>query len=349
MNFKEYYENYSFDKIRNVVSQATLAPFWQSKIGSLNIVNLNDFHRIPITTRREVNELVGQDKWKKLSTTSHEDNHIEVTSGGRPFRLPFISYLSNREFEIMGQTIIDMFQKNKISSGSILITFPGVMPYPSNYGKKIYPEDLTEYRSSHVSGALFKHASIRLNLKTYCSGLRLLAYKISGGEAAIEKDRIMGAYNIAKPKILAVSPNVLRNIFFPELERSGRKFGDYNTRILISGGSKLTTDDYKRIQYLGNPKIIVWIESGEIGTIGYSDAFCASHSKRLFYYTSWSQNFFETIDCEGNQLPYGSRGRIIVTRLTTYVQPLIRYDLEDEGSFFIRDNDLLLENDIVKL
>lgn len=93
----------------------------------------------------------------------------------------------------------------------------------------------------------------------------------------------------------------------------------------------------------------MWVEFGEIGTIGYSNAFFASEHKQAPFYTSWRQNYFETIDQEGNTLPFGERGRIIVTRLTTFIQPLIRYDLEDEGNFFIKEGEIVIGEDLVKL
>ena len=243
-----------------------------------------------------------------------------------------------------------MFLMNGIRNGRILITFPGVMPYPSHLADRIWPtNDIGEYQSLHISGPLLKHGSIRCNLDTFCSGSRFLAYKVSKEEAIIERARIMKTYSIVRPQIVAVSPNILRNIFFPELKKLGRKFRDYNTTTLISGGSKLLRDDYRQIQYLGNPKIIIWIESGEIGTIGYSKAFLACQSDSIFYYTPWRQNFFETVDTDGRALPFGKRGRIVATRLKTFVQPLIRYDLEDEGRFFTFRNEIVLGRDISKI
>ena len=196
---------------------------------------------------------------------------------------------------------------------------------------------------------LFKRASILRGLKTFCTGLRFLAYKVSDEDAVIERNRIMEAFSIVKPDFLAVSPNVLRNIFFPELHKRRSRFQDYNTKVLISGGERLLDEDYRQIFNLGNPKVIVWIESGEIGTMGYSKTFLPSEQGDIFYYTSWRQNFFETVDHDGHPARFGERGRIIVTRLSTSVQPLIRYDLEDEGSFSFRENELILNSDIRKL
>lgn len=346
----DYFNNYSFRLICKVIDSARKAPFWQRKLPDSNIKNMGEFRQLPITTRNQLNEIYDCGRWNELLTTYRKKSHIIVSSGGRPYRSPFISCLSKKEFNEMSLSIADMLLNNGIKNGSILIIFPGVMPYPPHILNKIWPEnDIEEYQSLHISGVLFKHACIRCNLKTFCSGLRFLAYKVSEKEAAIESERIMRAYSIVKPEILAFSPNVLRNIFFPELKKRGHTFRDYNTKIIISGGSKLREDDYDQIQHLGNPKIIVWIESGELGTIGYSKAFLALQSQSIFYYTSWRQNFFETVDKDGRALPFGKRGRIVVTRLKTFVQPLIRYDLEDEGEFFILGNKLILGKDILKL
>jgi phenylacetate-coenzyme A ligase PaaK-like adenylate-forming protein len=112
---------------------------------------------------------------------------------------------------------------------------------------------------------------------------------------------------------------------------------------LISGGSALSRSDHTRIQRLGKPKVAAWIESGEIGTIGFS-VYGSLQPQDTFYHTTWRDNLFETVTKEGHNAEFGRRGRIIVTRLNTAVQPLIRYDLEDEGQFSIRRNEVILRN-----
>lgn len=345
----KYYRN-ALLELRNIVASARKSAFWARKLSFDEIRNVSDFQRLPIATRSEINGLYDDGRWYELLTVNKVRDCVIATSGGRPYRSPFISYFNKQEFEQVASTITDMFIKNMVTNGKIMIVFPGAMPYPPSLARGIWPEkDIHEYKSSHISGLLFKRASIRHRLKTFCSGLRFLAYKVSEGEAAMERSRIMNAYSIVKPDFLAVSPNVLRNIFFPELKRLGHCFQDYNTRLLISGGERLMDEDYQEICDLGNPKVILWIESGEIGTIAYSEAFLPSQSRNIFYYTSWRQNFFETVDGEGKPLTFGKRGRIIVTRLKTFVQPLIRYDLEDEGSFSLMEGELLLGKDIRKL
>lgn len=349
MKSRNSFEEYSFKRIRRVVHHARKAPFWRRKLPG-DIRSMEEFRHIPITTRKEITELCDAGRWVELLTTSPKKSHIIVTSGGRPYQPPFTSCFSKKEFEKMSQSITNMILRSGVKKGRILITFPGVMPFPSDFAKKILPRsNLEEYQSSHISGALFKHASICSNIQTFCTGLRFLAYKVSKEEAIIERKRIMRAYSFVRPEMLATSPNVLRNVFFPELERRKHSFSDYNTELVISGGSQLLKEDYERIRSFGNPKIIVWIESGEVGTIGYSSEFWPDHFGRQFYYTTWRQNLFETISNEGYPLPFGSRGRIVVTRLNTFVQPLIRYDLEDEGAFFILGNEIVLGNDILKL
>jgi phenylacetate-coenzyme A ligase PaaK-like adenylate-forming protein len=345
----EYYSNV-FPELRNIVAFARKSAFWAKKLSVHNIRNMPDFQRLPITTRNEINELYDAGRWHELLTTNRGKDNVIATSGGRPYRSPCVSCFNKQEFEQIASTITDMFLRNGVTSGRIMIVFPGVMPYPPSLARRIWPEkDVNEYESLHISGLLFKRASMRHRLKTFCSGLRLLAYKVSEEEAVMERSRIMNAYLIVKPHFLAVSPNVLRNIFFPELKRLGYCFQDHNTRLLISGGERLLDEDYQQICDLGNPKVILWIESGEIGTIGYSEAFLPSQPRDIFYYTSWRQNFFETVDGEGRSLTFGGRGRIIVTRLKTFLQPLVRYDLEDEGSFSLREGELILGKNIRKL
>jgi|SRR5271157_559703 len=349
MQHRDPLDNYPIEIIRNLIRKARKSPFWREKVPS-KIRSIEEFRTCPITTRNEMTELYDGGRWNQLLTTSPKKSYIIVTSGGKPYRPPFFSCFSKKEFNQVSQAISEMLLGTGIKEGRILITFPGTMPYPFHFAQKIRPtSDLEEYQSMHISGPLFKYASIRLGLDTFCTGLRFLAYKISRDEALTESRRIMKAYSISKPDILAVSPNILRNVFFSELEKNGQRFCDFDTRIIVCGGSKLEEEDYMRIRTLGDPKIISWIESGELGTVGYSNAFSASQSEDFFYHTTWRQNLFETVDEDDRPLPFGSRGRIIVTRLNTFVQPLIRYDLEDEGQFSIWGSEMVLGKDILKL
>lgn len=349
MTFDNYI-NVSFDKIIKILNNAIKSPYWKTKFKLKSITDIDSFRSIPIRTREEINNIYDNGRKQKLLTTKKNKNLILLTSGGRPYRSPFLTYLSKEEFLRMSNVIMSLFKQNCLKSEKILITFPGVLPYPKDFAFKVRPrKDLPEYKSAHISGRLFKNASVLFNLKTYCTGLRFLAYKVSASEAELEKKRIFSAYSYLKPDILAVSPNILRNIFFPELKKSNKNFLDYNTKLIICGGAKLFKEDYERIYCFGNPKIVIWIESGEIGTLGYSKSFYAPQFDDLFFYSTWQDNFFETIDNFGQPLEFGLKGRIVVTRLYTFVQPLIRYDLEDEGQFFCNDNEILLTKNIAKL
>lgn len=343
-----YFEKYLLD-IKKVTNNALQSKYWQKKIIN-TINNISDFRNIPITKRKEINHLYDSGRWDELLTRAKTSNDILVTSGGRPHRSPFISCFDNTEFRTLVQTIKNIFKNISERKNGVLILFPGILPYPKSLSNVIYPtKDLEEYKSLHISGRLFKQAALELGLRTYCTGMRFLGYKVSDDEACLERDRIFKSYNITKPSIIALSPKVLRNIFYFKLNKIGKKFTDFNTRHLIIGGAKLNTSDINELGRLGSPKITNWIESGEIGTIAYTEPSKPKMITKIDLFETCPSILYETVDDNYRPLPFGEKGRIIVTRLFSAVQPLIRYDIEDYGKFVWANNKLCLDKDIKKL
>ncbi|MFA6587594.1 MAG: hypothetical protein WCT08_00855 [Patescibacteria group bacterium] len=339
----------SLPKLKEVVENCHKSIFWRNRIHIREICTINDFRNIPIVNRSELANLYDHGFVEELLTQRPTDSFVKVSTGGKPFRSPLISYLSPDEFLIMQKPISKLFRELKLHEEKILITFPGTDPYPYDFGIQIESEpESGNYRSDHVSGKIFKSAAIQFGLTTYCTGLRFLAYKISDKEALLEKDRLFKALVITKPQILATSPNVLREIFMPALEKGKELFSNYETNIVILGGAALTSKDRDRLAKLGNPWLVEWIESGELGTIAYSTPYRASESPPEWLKTTWEENFFELVDDSGVSIFLCEWGRIIATRLYTSVHPLIRYDIEDNGKFAFKGNELLLYRQIIK-
>jgi phenylacetate-CoA ligase len=65
--------------------------------------------------------------------------------------------------------------------------------------------------------------------------------------------------------------------------------------------------------------------SREVGNIAWE---CDAH--RGLHAFPWS-NFIEVVDENGDRVPPGEEGNIVVTCLTNYAMPLIRYKIEDRG------------------
>ncbi len=344
------YFDISFNRISNVLEKAQNSPFWRSKFKNKKIYNISEFRHLPITNRKEINFLYDSGRWTELLTREQKSNDIIVSSGGKPFRSPFVSCFSDNEFSLLISTIRQLFKPIKDYKNGILILFPGISPFPPNFAKNILPDkDLEEYKSIHISGNLFKRATQELGIQTFCTGLRFLAYKVSTDEAKIESDRIFKSFELSDPSIIALSPKILRNVFFNKLKLIGKKFSDFHTKYLIIGGEKLIDSDYVTLDMLGSPRIINWIESGELGTIAYSNPAKPLTQKKIKYYMTCPSIFYETVDEHFQPLPFGRRGRVIVTKFSSHLQPLIRYDIEDQSRFIFKNRRLFLEKDIVKL
>ena len=114
----KYFRN-SFPELRKTVASARKSTFWAKKLSVEEIRNVSDFRKLPITRRNEINALYDAGRWQELLTSKKRKRCIIATSGGRPYRSPFVSCYDKQEFEEVVSTITDMFIKNSVNQEKV--------------------------------------------------------------------------------------------------------------------------------------------------------------------------------------------------------------------------------------
>lgn len=99
---------------------------------------------------------------------------------------------------------------------------------------------------------------------------------------------------------------------------------DVRPSAIITTAEVLTQSDREIIERVFNCKVYNEYGCGEIGTIAHE---CSSGGLHLT-----SENMIvEIVDDNGNSVPAGEQGEIVVTDLVNYSMPLIRYKIKDYG------------------
>lgn len=123
------------------------------------------------------------------------------------------------------------------------------------------------------------------------------------------------------PKHLAGYPSALNELALYALSENKR----YDFNSIISYGDKMFghyRENFKKAFH--DPKIV--------NTYGCAEGMhMACQIDLPFYYIMSPHVFLEIVDDEGNSLPDGERGHILVTCLTNFAMPLIRYKIGDMG------------------
>lgn len=129
--------------------------------------------------------------------------------------------------------------------------------------------------------------------------------------------RLRGSY----PKHLAGYPSALHEIAKIAIEEKK----PHPFKCVISYGDKLYDHHKKRFsEAFDEPTII--------NTYGCAEGLLIASTADLpYYYIMTPHVFLEIVDDEGKEVKAGERGHILVTGLTSFAMPLIRYKLGDLG------------------
>jgi len=346
---QEVIAEYQVSCINRILQKSQKSPFWRKKLNGINkIEELKDLERIPPTSRDEIDRLSLEGKWSDM-LASNQCITQTFTTGGTTHKAQFVSAMSEAEHSCHVADVMRIFFDNCVKRSDTMInTFPGkymtpgwVLQLTKDMGK-----DLGKYESGHISGTIFHQAAKRYGMNVVSTSLPLLAFKKSTDIAKQEADRIIEIYKKARAAVLATSPNLLAYAIIPAMEREGLAFHDLGTRIIILGGQTVPLALLKLIEARG-VHVVSWLESGEVCTIAYTDRERYGDNFVGLIPTYFS-TYFEIVDDEGNQLPFGNKGRVLATRLIASTQPLIRYDMEDESSFVSHRGKILFDREYTK-
>lgn len=129
--------------------------------------------------------------------------------------------------------------------------------------------------------------------------------------------------NLKKPKIML---GYVQSVY--EMAKFIKMFNKqiHKLNSIITSAGVLTPEIRDYIESIFNTKIYNRYGSREVSVIGSS---CEKSSK---IHIDMYQKFIEILDDESNTLEEHEKGNIIITDLTNYAMPLIRYKIGDIGS-----------------
>lgn len=273
---------------------ANNSPFWRNRLPTVHLDSLDDLKKLPIQTRQDVKEQVSKDGCLLPPEEGIVTHHTSGSSG---------------------------------------------IPIEFYYAKA--NEKLNQYRTfaRYIMGDFdLSNNSTRLFASSYIDPP---GYKISYAEVAAKKGfittgprRIISYSNpdlkkfreaIASEKIghLIVNPYMMDTIRTQAYPIEDMVKDGLNTWTPIGGSP--SEEAKKECRDLG-VRIAGNYSSEEIGLIGYECKECPDH-----YHVSMSNVIVECIVEEDLQMGNSKLGRLLVTKMSSYATPFIRYDIGDIG------------------
>lgn len=279
-------------------------PLWKSRLeeaGIDEIQSWGDWYRIPITTRREVREWYTATKKGVVKGIPY----IPIASGGSSGE-QIVTLYGLGELELIGKRAGAFWRRNIFSpevEDRRNVTFLNLFYNRNGWGSDRLVQPLLEGTGFNA----------------------IPAGEISLGRVADFYLTTQGVTEIA-----GLPSDILHLIEI--LERDGYKEKYNNVRRIFYGGEFLDPSVEDRIkQWFPKAKIIAVYSSTQADHIG------VEVDERGVFRLTDEINLVEIVDEEGNPLPPGEVGRIVVTRLMgNGVQPL-RLDLQDKGKIIIPD------------
>lgn len=114
----------------------------------------------------------------------------------------------------------------------------------------------------------------------------------------------------------------------PMLKNIKKKIHQFTLEKVIYAGSPLSLTDY---QWLKEELMVKRIASVIGANDGGQMAYQCQHMKGSIHHTIDDFNYIEIVDNNGNRLPNGEAGNILITSLLKFSYPLIRYQIGDRG------------------
>jgi len=153
---------------------------------------------------------------------------------------------------------------------------------------------------------------------------------------AISKDRILNAYNMTPERmrdyikiINETGPKQIVSYAHSIYELAG--FAEKENLHIVPQNAIITSAEMlfpnmrEKIEEVFQCKVYNRYGSREVGDIGCEVPGCDN-----FWIAPWG-NYIEIVDSDGNPVPDGTEGEILVTSLTNHAMPLIRYRIGDRG------------------
>ncbi len=191
-------------------------------------------------------------------------------------------------------------------------------------------QDGYDLRARHVgilkeirdAGAPKGSSMFAIGLDTHRYLNSLLAYRLSNTELEVPQYRkqFYQMVNKTTQPILFTTPSLALRL----AALIGHDNAKIAFRLIRCTGEELSLSVRRNLSDIFRSRVVNFYGTRECSPIGVE---CTAER---IHCVPWT-NYLEVVDAEGNQLPAGSEGRIIVTSFHNHVMPFIRYDIGDRG------------------
>lgn len=302
---KEHFLVNRLDELVRVTRVNSLHKENLDKAGVSEVRDLSDFHKIPITTRNDVNALYTQTKSGLVIPFGHPSDHSghKVIASGGSSGEPILAIYRNQELRDIGERAGKFLRRNIVGYGEPA-TFLNLFDNQNGWASNELVQNILE----GVPGGNTIPAGVITLPRVADFFLRQGVTDVAGLPSNFS--HLVHLIDDAYPH--TTYPNVVRAIY-------GGEFMDPTIR-----------DQVKKM--FPNVQLVSAYSSTQADFMAVQ-----VEEEDDFLRIADDINFLEIVDDDGQPVPYGQTGRIIVTRLMGNGDQPLRLDLQDKGSIELPD------------
>lgn len=287
-------------RLRKLIEKARHAPFYSERLKNLSVETVRDLRKISILTRQDMEANMppaGSALQTSPGVLPFTGGYVS-RSGGSTGE-PKYSIYDGHDWEQMISQAVPMFHALGLRRGDRLAN---CFVAGDLYG-------------SFVS---FDHINVRVGVTTFAFG------------GKVDPDFFVHTYRRFRFNAIQGIPASL----MPLLRAAKQLEPELHLEKLIYAGAPLSAADRRWLHdELGIKRIASVIGANDGGQFAYQ----CEHLSGAFHHVVDDFNYVELVDDNGETVPDGSVGRLLITSLLKYAYPLIRYDIGDKARFVVAD------------
>jgi phenylacetate-CoA ligase len=144
-------------------------------------------------------------------------------------------------------------------------------------------------------------------------------------EVLANSNHVLELIEEKQPDVIQGFPSILLEL--ARKKNSSEKYANIHVDYIVSYGEILTEDTREFLRKSFNCEVYSRYGLEEFSVVGTE---CKYHSG---FHINVENFIVEIVDTDGKPVPLGKEGRVIITDLSNYVMPFIRYDTGDMGHF----------------
>jgi phenylacetate-CoA ligase len=289
-----------FSKLSGLINHALISPWWQERLepylGDVSTSkNLSQLvQSLPVLSRQDLQEY---SKWMQIWVPgSAETDYVQLsTSGSTGKPVAVTKFKPSQNIQYMATELLDCLWQGLDLSKPILAATSRTPP-------KLNPAPIGEPHNYLGSVALLHSVKVE-------------------NQPIKEVLDLMKRENIASALL---SPQVLRNLLG---QVSPDEYGTFPIQTILAFADRVDASLRERTRKVFGARILDRYSTTECGLIGIQ---CPEHEH---LHPLQFENYVEIVDENNLPSPAGQPGRVLVTSLSSFAMPLIRYEIGDVASW----------------